>query len=250
MDLNVYFDAELDEHETVVEATRALKAGFLVRLAEVSEAAINAGNKLVFFGNGGSAGDAQHLATELVCRYKVKRKALPAIAFTTDTSLLAANDFLASGWCLPARSRPFANLATSPSGLLRRARAQMLHLRWKPRAIWTWCLPHSPARTGTTCGSCRSDADRPVEYDRADPVKMTSHWDRCCATFLNRGAPDMNASIPDQVSLLTSARVVCVGDVMPTVSYGHVTRVSPEAPIPVCRVQNETAMLGGAARSP
>ena len=94
MDLNAYFDAELDEHETVVEATRALKADF-VRLAEASEAAINAGNKLVFFGNGGSAGDAQHLATELVCRYKVKRKALPAIAFTTDTSLLtaAANDF-------------------------------------------------------------------------------------------------------------------------------------------------------------
>jgi D-sedoheptulose 7-phosphate isomerase len=62
---------------------------------KVSEAAINTGNKIVFFGNGGSAGDAQHLATELVCRYKVNRKALPAIAFTTDTSLLTAtaNDF-------------------------------------------------------------------------------------------------------------------------------------------------------------
>lgn len=94
MDLNAYFDTELDEHDAVVAATRALKADF-VRLAEVSEAAINAGNKLVFFGNGGSAGDAQHLATELVCRYKVNRRALPAIAFTTDTSLLtaAANDF-------------------------------------------------------------------------------------------------------------------------------------------------------------
>jgi D-sedoheptulose 7-phosphate isomerase len=94
MDLNTYFDAELDEHEAVVAATRALKADF-IRLAELSESAINAGNKLVFFGNGGSAGDAQHLATELVCRYKVNRRALPAIAFTTDTSLLtaAANDF-------------------------------------------------------------------------------------------------------------------------------------------------------------
>ena len=94
MDLDAYFDAELDEHEAVVAATRALKSDF-IRLAEISEAAINGGNKLVFFGNGGSAGDAQHLATELVCRYKVNRKALPAIAFTTDTSLLtaAANDF-------------------------------------------------------------------------------------------------------------------------------------------------------------
>lgn len=94
MDLNAYFDAELDEHDMVVAATRALKADF-IRLAELCVKAVNAGNKLVFFGNGGSAGDAQHLATELVCRYKVNRRALPAIAFTTDTSLLtaAANDF-------------------------------------------------------------------------------------------------------------------------------------------------------------
>ena len=94
MDLDAYFDTELDEHDTVVAATRALKADF-IRLAGICEAAVNAGNKLVFFGNGGSAGDAQHLATELVCRYKVNRRALPAIAFTTDTSLLtaAANDF-------------------------------------------------------------------------------------------------------------------------------------------------------------
>lgn len=94
MDLNAYFDAEFDEHEEVVRATRALKAEF-GRLATLSIEAIRAGNKLVFFGNGGSAGDAQHLATELVVRYKVNRRALPAIALTTDTSLLtaAANDF-------------------------------------------------------------------------------------------------------------------------------------------------------------
>lgn len=94
MDLNAYFDAELDEHDAVARATRALKAEF-IRLAGVAETAINGGNKLVFFGNGGSAGDAQHLATELTCRYRVNRRALPAIAFTTDTSLItaAANDF-------------------------------------------------------------------------------------------------------------------------------------------------------------
>tara|TARA_B100000686_G_C16788076_1_gene976635 strand:- start:2220 stop:2789 length:570 start_codon:yes stop_codon:yes gene_type:complete len=94
MDLYSYFDSELDEHEMVTTATRNLKKEF-VRLAEVCVAAINAGKKIVFFGNGGSAADAQHLAAELVCRYKVNRKALPAIAFTTDTSILtaAANDF-------------------------------------------------------------------------------------------------------------------------------------------------------------
>lgn len=94
MDLSAYFDAELDEHDEVVRATRALKAEF-IRLAEICVAAMNAGNKLLFFGNGGSAGDSQHLATELMVRYRVNRRALPAIALTTDTSLLtaAANDF-------------------------------------------------------------------------------------------------------------------------------------------------------------
>lgn len=57
----------------------------------------------------------------------------------------------------------------------------------------------------------------------------------------------MNAATPDQVSALSTTRVVCVGDVMlDRFVYGEVTRVSPEAPIPVCRVKNETAMLGGA----
>jgi len=89
VDLNAYFDAELDEHEAVVAATRALKADF-IRLAEVCEAAVNAGNKLVFFGNGGSAGDAQHLATELAARYVTDRAAIAAMALTTDSSLLTA----------------------------------------------------------------------------------------------------------------------------------------------------------------
>jgi len=52
--------------------------------------AIRRGNKLLLFGNGGSAADAQHLATELVVRYKRNRAPLPAIALTTDTSALTA----------------------------------------------------------------------------------------------------------------------------------------------------------------
>ena len=57
----------------------------------------------------------------------------------------------------------------------------------------------------------------------------------------------MAAATPEQVSALATARVACVGDVMlDRFVYGEVTRVSPEAPIPVCRVKNETTMLGGA----
>jgi len=56
---------------------------------------LNNNGKIVFFGNGGSASDAQHLATELTVRYKKNRKALAAISLVTDTSALTAigNDF-------------------------------------------------------------------------------------------------------------------------------------------------------------
>tara|TARA_B100001179_G_scaffold144946_1_gene104853 strand:- start:130 stop:717 length:588 start_codon:yes stop_codon:yes gene_type:complete len=53
------------------------------------------GNKIILFGNGGSASDAQHIATELVVKYKKKRRSIPAISLSTDTSALTAigNDF-------------------------------------------------------------------------------------------------------------------------------------------------------------
>jgi len=57
--------------------------------------ALRKGNKVILCGNGGSAADAQHISTEFVCRYETKRRSLPAIALTTDTSVLTAvaNDF-------------------------------------------------------------------------------------------------------------------------------------------------------------
>lgn len=67
-------------------------------IEKIAKALINSyrkGGKAFFFGNGGSASDAQHLATELVCRLKIERKALPAMALNTNTSLLTAqgNDY-------------------------------------------------------------------------------------------------------------------------------------------------------------
>ncbi len=57
--------------------------------------ALKNGNKILFFGNGGSASDSQHLAAEFVGRYEKERRGLPAIALTTDTSILTAvaNDY-------------------------------------------------------------------------------------------------------------------------------------------------------------
>lgn len=95
LDLTRFFETEFDEHEAVVRATRAVLCADFIRLVQVSTEALTRGNKLVFFGNGGSAADAQHLAAELVVRYKINRQPLAAIALTTDSSTLtaAANDF-------------------------------------------------------------------------------------------------------------------------------------------------------------
>ncbi|MGB0670785.1 MAG: D-sedoheptulose 7-phosphate isomerase [Rhodospirillales bacterium] len=90
MDLEAFFDSEYDEHEAVVRATRDSLKGPFLKLVGLCVAAIKAGNKIVFFGNGGSAGDAQHLATELTVRYKTDRAPIAAIALTTDTSALTA----------------------------------------------------------------------------------------------------------------------------------------------------------------
>ncbi|PYS78111.1 MAG: phosphoheptose isomerase [Acidobacteria bacterium] len=69
-------------------------AGEVERAAEMIAAAFKAGGKLLLFGNGGSAADAQHIAGELVNRFLLKRRALPAIALTTDGGVLTciAND--------------------------------------------------------------------------------------------------------------------------------------------------------------
>ena len=67
----------------------------IVQVAEVVQRTFKSGKKLLIFGNGGSAADSQHIAAEFVNRFMLKRKALPAIALTTDTSVLTsiANDF-------------------------------------------------------------------------------------------------------------------------------------------------------------
>jgi len=65
-------------------------ASAIAAIAERYEVALRAGGTLFFAGNGGSAADAQHLATEYVVRYQTSRPALRALALTTDTSVLTA----------------------------------------------------------------------------------------------------------------------------------------------------------------
>lgn len=65
-------------------------ADALLQAAYLTSDAMKMGNKLLVAGNGGSAADAQHVAAEFVCRLTVDRPAMPAIALTTDTSILTA----------------------------------------------------------------------------------------------------------------------------------------------------------------
>jgi D-sedoheptulose 7-phosphate isomerase len=90
MDIGRFYQAEFAEHEQVVRATLAACAAPFERLVAAAVATIRGGGKLLFFGNGGSAGDAQHLATELTVRYIRDRAPIAAVALTTDTSALTA----------------------------------------------------------------------------------------------------------------------------------------------------------------
>jgi D-sedoheptulose 7-phosphate isomerase len=87
--------AHLEGLAATAQRTARELAGEIAEVAEQVIAAFDVGRKLLFCGNGGSAADAQHLATEYVVRFRRERRPLPALALTTDTSLLtaAANDF-------------------------------------------------------------------------------------------------------------------------------------------------------------
>src|SRR3974390_1041703 len=90
MDLAAFFEAEFAEHHDTARRTETALAGAFADLVATCAKAIRGGGKCLFFGNGGSAADAQHLATELTIRYKANRAAIAAIALTTDTSALTA----------------------------------------------------------------------------------------------------------------------------------------------------------------
>jgi len=90
VDLTAFFKTEFAEHHDVARRSEAALSGAFAGLVGACVTSVRAGGKLMLFGNGGSAADAQHLATELTIRYKKDRAAIAAIALTTDTSALTA----------------------------------------------------------------------------------------------------------------------------------------------------------------
>lgn len=87
--------SEFESHLHVIKNSLKILPKLIDQAGLICINAIKSGNKILLFGNGGSAADAQHIAAELTGRYKSERKALPCIALTTDTSALTAigNDY-------------------------------------------------------------------------------------------------------------------------------------------------------------
>lgn len=85
----------LKSHREVMEIVERELGPKIPEVVETLVNAFQAGKKLLVMGNGGSAADAQHMAAEMVGRFMLERKGLPAIALTTDTSILTAigNDY-------------------------------------------------------------------------------------------------------------------------------------------------------------
>jgi D-sedoheptulose 7-phosphate isomerase len=93
-DAATVFSKAIDEHLQVIGQVREQQAT-LEAIARAMTATLRAGGKILWCGNGGSAADAQHMAAELIGRFRRERRAMPSIALTTDSSILTclANDY-------------------------------------------------------------------------------------------------------------------------------------------------------------
>jgi D-sedoheptulose 7-phosphate isomerase len=86
---------QLQDHRALIEVLEQEMMPAIAEMSSLISTALTHGNKLLVMGNGGSAADSQHFVAEIVGRFKMERRALPAVALTTDTSILTAigNDY-------------------------------------------------------------------------------------------------------------------------------------------------------------
>jgi D-sedoheptulose 7-phosphate isomerase len=162
--------AQLRESCRVKESFSEELLARIETFAERSAEALSSGGKLVFFGNGGSAADAQHLAAELVVRLRADRPGLPALALTTNTSVLtaAANDlgfeyiFQRQVESMVARGDVLVALSTSGSSpnIVRGVEAGALRGAYRV------------ALTGETGGELRSRVDLLLNVPSQDPQRI------------------------------------------------------------------------------
>ena len=94
MKMKKIIEESISESARIINSSVTLSGNIEKSILEITKTLKN-GKKIVLFGNGGSAADAQHIAAELIGRFKLKRNSLPAISLTTDSSTITsiANDF-------------------------------------------------------------------------------------------------------------------------------------------------------------
>lgn len=88
--LEKFYKDQFKEHMLITQRTEERIYKSFENIVQICVGAIKKNKKIIIFGNGGSASDAQHIATELTVRFSKNRKAIAAIAITTDTSALTA----------------------------------------------------------------------------------------------------------------------------------------------------------------
>ena len=95
LDVKKIFESEINKHISSIDFFLKNYFDDFNEFLDLVIKTLKRGNKIILFGNGGSASDAQHIAAELVVKYKKKRRSIPAISLSTDTSTLTAigNDF-------------------------------------------------------------------------------------------------------------------------------------------------------------
>ena len=89
-DIRKFFQSQIEEHELIIRKLKESIEDNFINILEICYQASKNKKKIIFFGNGGSASDAQHLSTELTVRFSKNRKSIPAISLVTDTSTLTA----------------------------------------------------------------------------------------------------------------------------------------------------------------
>ena len=144
----VLFDRLYDDHLAAFERTRPLLAP-AATLAEAVISVLRSGGKLLLCGNGGSAADAQHIATEFTVRFETTRRGLPAIALTTDSSALTAAEQrprLCAGLRPPGRGAGPAGRHADRHHHLRPLAERQRRADRRPRAGARHRLPHRPRR--------------------------------------------------------------------------------------------------------
>lgn len=165
------FAREMDEHLRLTEAVAAGQADAFAAAAGACIERLGTGGKLLLFGNGGSAADAQHLAAELTVRLRCDRRPIPALALTADTAVLtAAGNDLGFAQIFARQIEALGQagdiaLAISTSGRSPNVLEGLAAARRKG-AAHRWLLRRERGRDG---GLMRPPAGRAVGGDRTRP---------------------------------------------------------------------------------